>query len=224
MRTVGEILKQERIGKNISLEDISNASGIKQQYLIDLEEGRYEKLPSAVYVQGFIRNYARLLDLDENLLAHQFRREEKARYIGTHHDGQTRAVSRATPRTHFFDWKKTLFAIAILVVLFYFFIFAQRIFFISSLDIFFPENEYRTATSSLLMRGATDSYTAITINDKPILSPPDADGFFAETITLHEGVNTLEIKATKKYARPRKVIRNILLVSNTSTATTTITR
>ena len=71
----GEKLQQTRLGKGLSLEDIAKGTKIKKEFLSYIENGEYQKLPSASYAHGFVRNYARFLGLpDEEILA-IFRRE-----------------------------------------------------------------------------------------------------------------------------------------------------
>jgi len=45
------------------------------KYLEYLENGQYEKLPAEVYVRGFLRSYARYLNIDEQALVKLYERE-----------------------------------------------------------------------------------------------------------------------------------------------------
>ncbi len=68
MDEVGPKLRDARAAKNLSLEDIAFATKIPRASLAHLEAGRYEALPAAVFVRGFIRAYARVVSLDANTL------------------------------------------------------------------------------------------------------------------------------------------------------------
>lgn len=83
MQTAGEILKKARLKKKLTLEDIEEKTKIKRETLSALEEDRYQDLPSAAYIQGFIKNYARILGLKPEPLLAIFRRDykEKAKPI-----------------------------------------------------------------------------------------------------------------------------------------------
>jgi hypothetical protein len=48
------------------LEEVSKFTRIKEQYLSAIEEDRYDLLPSAIYVKGYLTAYARYLGLDPN--------------------------------------------------------------------------------------------------------------------------------------------------------------
>lgn len=63
-REVGQILADARKEKNLTIWQVAAQIHIRQQYLADLEEGHLSDLPGRVYILGFIRTYARLLNLD----------------------------------------------------------------------------------------------------------------------------------------------------------------
>lgn len=63
-REVGQVLADARKEKNLTIWQVAAQIHIRQQYLADLEEGRLSDLPGRVYILGFIRTYARLLNLD----------------------------------------------------------------------------------------------------------------------------------------------------------------
>ena len=72
MASIGEQLKQIREDKNISLEEVANATKISKRYLQAIEEGNYSLIPGQTYVIGIIRNYARYLGLDPNPIVEQY--------------------------------------------------------------------------------------------------------------------------------------------------------
>ncbi|MGB9595916.1 MAG: helix-turn-helix domain-containing protein [Candidatus Poribacteria bacterium] len=72
MASIGEQLKQVREDKNISLDDVANATKISKRYLQAIEEGNYSLLPAQTYVKGCIYNYARYLGLDPKSMVEQY--------------------------------------------------------------------------------------------------------------------------------------------------------
>ncbi|HUV35442.1 MAG TPA: RodZ domain-containing protein [Patescibacteria group bacterium] len=62
--TVGEILLSAREKADISLDDASQETKIPRAMLEYLETDNFEAIPAKVYVKGFLRSYAELLDLD----------------------------------------------------------------------------------------------------------------------------------------------------------------
>jgi len=63
-QSVSQALRQTRLKRNQSLEEISKAIRIRQPYLEALEAGDFDALPSSVQARGFLRTYAEYLGLD----------------------------------------------------------------------------------------------------------------------------------------------------------------
>ena len=66
MESIGRYLREEREFRNLSLEEVSKFTRIRKQFLNAIEEDRYELLPPAIYVKGYLAAYARYLGLDPN--------------------------------------------------------------------------------------------------------------------------------------------------------------
>jgi cytoskeleton protein RodZ len=66
MESLGERLKKGREEKNISLDDVVQATKINKAILTAIENDQSEFLPPMVFVRGFIRSYARYVGLDES--------------------------------------------------------------------------------------------------------------------------------------------------------------
>ena len=66
MGELGELLRQAREQKGLSLEDIQAATYIKRRYLEALEAEEWGQLPHPTVGRGFLANYAAVLDLDVN--------------------------------------------------------------------------------------------------------------------------------------------------------------
>ncbi len=57
-------LRTLREGQERSIEDIASALRLSQAQINSLEDSRWDSLPGAAYVKGFLRNYARTLGVD----------------------------------------------------------------------------------------------------------------------------------------------------------------
>ena len=69
MTTVGDTLRRTRLKRNLDLEEISNELKISTRFLQAMESDQYDKLPGGVFAKSFVRQYARLLGLDEEDIA-----------------------------------------------------------------------------------------------------------------------------------------------------------
>ena len=63
MSSVGEHLKQLRESKRMSLAEISRATRVPLSSVERIEANRFDELPGEVFVRGFLRAYARALDV-----------------------------------------------------------------------------------------------------------------------------------------------------------------
>lgn len=64
MDELGNLLREARESKGLTLAEAQEVTRINTKYLEALENGQYEILPSNSHVRGYLRNYARFLDLD----------------------------------------------------------------------------------------------------------------------------------------------------------------
>lgn len=72
---LGGVLRQARMQKGLSLQDVSKALKIKEIYLQALENGQYYAFPGLAYGVGFLRTYARFLNLDAKQMVARFYEE-----------------------------------------------------------------------------------------------------------------------------------------------------
>lgn len=71
VKPFGAILRNERLARKVSMEEICWATKIKLDYLIALEEGNFSTLPAEIFIKGYIRSYAKYLEIDpEEAVAH----------------------------------------------------------------------------------------------------------------------------------------------------------
>jgi flagellar biosynthesis protein FlhG len=71
-RWSGAALRRTRLARGIELGQITEITKVNPLYLRCIEEERFEALPAAVYVRGFVGAYARCLGLDPVRVAADF--------------------------------------------------------------------------------------------------------------------------------------------------------
>lgn len=74
MSAIGETLRREREKRNLELEQISRELKISSRFLEAIEDEQFDKLPGVVFAKSFVRQYARMLGLDEDELAAEVQR------------------------------------------------------------------------------------------------------------------------------------------------------
>ena len=69
MNEIGEILKEARIEKGYTLDDLQQITKIQKRYLQAIEDGNPDILPGRFYMRAFVKQYADIVGLDgEELL------------------------------------------------------------------------------------------------------------------------------------------------------------
>ena len=68
----GESLRQAREIKGLSIAEVATQLNLTPQRLAQIEAGAFDKLPGPTFARGYIRAYAKLLEMDQNRLAMEF--------------------------------------------------------------------------------------------------------------------------------------------------------
>ncbi len=76
--TVGQILRQAREARGISLAEAEEATKVRQKFLEALEQDDFQRLPGEVYRRGFLKSYAIYLGLDPEPLLARYRAQRGA--------------------------------------------------------------------------------------------------------------------------------------------------
>ncbi|WP_074706465.1 RodZ domain-containing protein [Nitrosospira multiformis] len=62
---VGQVLRAARLERGLDIEDVARQLRFAARQVTALEEDEYDKLAGGPFLRGFVRNYAKLLQLDE---------------------------------------------------------------------------------------------------------------------------------------------------------------
>ncbi|MEW9667703.1 helix-turn-helix domain-containing protein [Ammoniphilus sp. 3BR4] len=71
MTELGEMLKQARLKKDYTLEDIQQMTKIQKRYLEAIEHGNLDALPGHFYARAFVKSYAEAVGLDPEVVLGQ---------------------------------------------------------------------------------------------------------------------------------------------------------
>jgi cytoskeletal protein RodZ len=94
MQSIGDILREKRHARQISLEEAARATKVKVDILEKLEADEYGSLPGVTYTRGFLKIYAEHLGLDSQSIVDAFIKSQG----GLRRDGvnlETEATHRA---------------------------------------------------------------------------------------------------------------------------------
>lgn len=90
------LLRSKREEKGLSLDDAAQLLKLQRRQVVAIEEGDFLSLGSAAHVRGFVRNYARHLDLDPEMVLGQIEHQVPLQRHELHGPGNT-GVAMPTP-------------------------------------------------------------------------------------------------------------------------------
>ncbi|SFH87635.1 cytoskeleton protein RodZ [Pseudomonas guineae] len=68
----GETLREAREGRGWTVAEVAAQLNLTSQRLSQVEQGAFDKLPGHTFARGYVRAYAKLLELDQNRLVLEF--------------------------------------------------------------------------------------------------------------------------------------------------------
>ncbi len=101
---IGHSIQDQRETLGFSISDVENQIHVPQRYLVAIEEGRMDDLPSMVQGRGMLKNYAQFLGMDEDALLLQFADVLQARLRAKDKPSQSQGFSLSIPL-----WLRRLF-------------------------------------------------------------------------------------------------------------------
>lgn len=193
-KKIGQIIAEERQRRSITLLQMSQLTKIKPKYLQYLEANQFAQLPSGTFVKGFIKTYARILNLDQKPLLALLRRDYQENT-----SGQLLPREFITPmvkKTRF--WKPVTLVVVIIATIFF-----TLLGYVGwqwhnlnkppTLEVYTPqENEF--VSSQIVVTGVTDSEAILAVNAQPVALQPDGS-FRTEVYLPKEGIATLTVEA-----------------------------
>ncbi len=75
---IGDLLREARRARGLTLEEASEATKIRARYLRALESEDWDAMPARAYARGFLRTYAAYLGLDADAIVESYRRAAEA--------------------------------------------------------------------------------------------------------------------------------------------------
>ena len=223
MARLGELLRAQREKKGITLDQAAADTRIREKFLKALEDADYQSLPGAVYTQGFLRNYAGYLDLDQDDLVVMFHQER-----GTMAADTARSFEPMRP----IMGRSLIFTPAVLVpvvvlagiVLFVGYLYYQFTSFAvpPALDVTDPSTDAIVQDGQFVIKGHTIPAGRVTIQVFP--GPltvadirPGFDGTFSATVSLTQGANHVIVEVLDPSGKVSRVNRSILLQPQAAT-------
>lgn len=192
MVTVGEILKEARLKKKLSLSNLEKETKIKKEFIDLIENNLWDKLPDYPVVSGFVKNIAVFLDVPAETANAILRRDylPKKLYINPKPDIESK-----------FYWSPKLTfitGISLLTLLVLSYLGFEYLKFIKppELEIYNPKNNEIVLENKVKITGKTTTDVILTVNNQPILL--DQEGKFQTEVEITKDTSSLLFKAISR--------------------------
>lgn len=224
--SLGQILKNVRKKKNLTLDQAEDETKVRAHYLKAIEDGRYELLPTSVYAAGFVAKYAEFLGLSKAKMVELFNQER-----GVSGKFTKIMVERRIKEPLFSITPRFIVVIGIILVLgaifTYIAISVRQFTSPPNLEISAPSSDQVIKEDKVEIIGKTDEGSTIMINGQNVFI--DEVGNFRQEVKLQPGLNTFEIRSINQLKKENVKIVKVLAeiaplpeISITPTASPTV--
>lgn len=205
--TIGEKLRRARHDRRLDIEPIARKLKIRAEYLLAMENERFDKLPSGLYGKNFLKRYASFLGLKP---------KEVLSVLGDVPFGEENIdpfSQKVLTKRKLLIWpkiiKNILISGAILICFLYLIFYFKNIITAPDLIITQPDKNIMTKANSIDISGRTEPGAEVMINGEIVLN--NNQGLFSQTVNLKKGLNSITVSAKKKYSREQTITRQILV-------------
>jgi len=207
---LSEIIKKERENKRLTTEDVRQQTNVPLKYIVAFEESDFPNLPAPVYVRGYLKKIASLLNLNAEELYNLFLKE---------YEGAKAPIVDILPQNRFeqpLKWRyiflkivKFLPVILVTVGVAGFLAYQIKSFVGAPyLKLDNPAVDLITKDASIKIGGSGRHNSYITLNGKEIYL--GKDGKFSEELYLNTGVNEIRVEAKSRLGKTTTIIRRII--------------
>lgn len=220
-QTVGELLLHARQTKSADRSKIASHLKIPDRHLDSLERGRYNDLPSPVYIKNYLKLYAKALGIAWERIGPLYEQEVQM-YYGVpklpHEQAEQLVQQRRKLAPSKMHERRPLiiprlivmgfWAVVVFLLVLYFV--WEIVQFISPPELLVtnPSADTIVSVPELDIVGRTEPESIVEVNGQTTSVNPD--GSFTETLYLQEGLNTVVITSRTKRSQERVEVRNVL--------------
>lgn len=203
MDTIGHILQEARLSKNMSLKKLEYLTKIKSSYIHLIEINDWEKLPDFPVVSGFVKNISSLLGVPVNKALAILKRDYLPKKL---------MINPMPDVVKKFVWSpKITFIVAVggLFILVVGYLLAEFIRFSKSpeLIVIHPSENEIVHNTKIKVEGKTTTDAVLTVNNQPITL--DQDGKFITEIEINQDTKEIKFIATSRSGKKTEIIRQI---------------
>ncbi len=197
MKTAGDLLREKRLARELTLEQVEEKTRIKREYLEAIETSSFANLPSSTFAKGFIKNYSIFLRLNPETTLAMFRRD-----FTENKEGEIIPRGLVTPVTgkkpRFFTVNLILTAVAITTFL-GFLIFQLSMWWgLPKLRLIQPQDG-DTYGEKITVKGVAERDATVSVNGQ--LTILDSSGQFSLDLIFPAGTHTILVEAKNRQGK-----------------------
>lgn len=217
MATLGKMLREKRESRYLSLPEAELATHIKAEHLRALEEERFSDLPAPMYVQLYLREYARFLDLDAEAVLALYHQRMRWPHFRQRLGERLRRFWRPA-----YLWliPLALIVVGLLVGLLLLVLLAPTRpsptptpALAKRLVLYYPADGAHAAGPEIAIVGSVPIGARLTVNGTEV--SPQADGHFVHKVPLNEGENDILVQAWDATGWREELGRTVILPAPT---------
>ncbi len=216
--SVSTLLRHAREQRELERTEVASRIKVPCRFIERIEEGRYHEISEDVYSRIYLKAYCVFLGLDVAKM-HGMYRVERAASKRKHRPmagiEENRHPRKSVPRHHLIAAPKVvkigIIALIAVAIAIYFTAALKRIVVPPNITLSAPRDGFMTSERSITVTGKTEPEVQLLINGTQVAT--DNSGSFQDTLTLHEGLNTITITGSKKYSEEMTVTRRIIVHS-----------
>lgn len=203
MRTIGEIIKQARIEKNITFEKLEDLTKIKREFIKAIESEKWANLPEYPVVQGFIKNLAKTLEVGEEKATALLRRDYPPKTLPVNPKPDVQKNFFWSPKLTFF------LSGGLLVILILGYLFFQYYNYVKppKLQLAVPVEGEIVEAETVLVQGETNADATVTVNNQPVVV--EKDGSFLVNLEVSQNTEKIIVVAESSSGKKTELSRTI---------------
>lgn len=201
--SLGDILKEKREEKGLTLSQVERELKIGKIYLQALETGNYDNLPSIIYGRKFLERYANFLGLAVPDLMDKFNEEAKFFF-------KKPILTEAKPKLKKIEFRYILLIIIAIVLVGYLVLEILPIISPPFLEVYSPSENQVVYQPFITIKGKTEEGAMLYINDNLLTDFTGPE--FEKNLELRPGLNRIEISAKKEHSRETTVVREVIVI------------
>ncbi|MEA3249804.1 MAG: helix-turn-helix domain-containing protein [Patescibacteria group bacterium] len=215
-KSISEDLIEAREALGLSRTEAARQCGMTEDFVAYFEGEAPKSVSADIYTRNRLRDYCKLLGVNPKDATNRYRLEREVRKVVP--ACRSALCSRkhpltAVPSSRMLVTPKIIKAVLMLLVVVgigaYFVGAAQRLTAPPQVTVSSPRDGLVTFDRSLVVAGRTEREVSLLINGKPVNI--DGEGNFSDKLDLHDGLNVIEVVATKKHGKETKVTRRIIV-------------